>query len=155
MPSIHIKGLPAPRADKDFEPLIEQSFKITREQSDGSLAPIGELVASQADAEQLLRKIGYPADMVKFHVGWFQDTVPRAAAQIGPIAILRLDGDLYESYMVALDHLWDHVVTGGFVIIDDWVFKGCREAVTEFFAKRNVRSYLNSADATVKYVQKC
>jgi O-methyltransferase len=110
--------------------------------------------STQSDAETLLNKIGYPANNVKFHVGWFQNTVPESAKSIGKIAILRIDGDLYESYRVALDHLWDHVVPGGFVIFDDWVYKGCRDAVSEFFRERSIKSYISYSDATVRYIQK-
>lgn len=148
------QGLPAPRADKDFDEMVGDTFKITREQADGSLKPIGALLSEQCDVEVLLAKVGYPRGEVQLHAGWFQDTVPVAAPKIGPIAILRLDGDLYESYMIALDHLWDSVVGGGFVIFDDWVYRGCRDAVNEFFNKRGLREYICYADATVRYVRK-
>jgi hypothetical protein len=148
------QGLPAPRADKDFDSYVAETFKITREQSDGSLKPIGALLSEQSDVEVVLEKVGYPRDHVHLHAGWFQDTVPVVGPKIGPIAILRLDGDLYESYLIALDHLWDQVVIGGFVIFDDWVYKGCRDAVTEFFAKRGLHEYICYADATVRYVRK-
>ena len=148
------QGLPAPRADKDFDEMVGETFKITREQADGSLIPIGALLSEQSDVEVLLAKVGYPRGEVQLHAGWFQDTVPVAAPTIGPIAILRLDGDLYESYMIALDHLWDNVVVGGFVIFDDWVYKGCRDAVREFFNKRGLHEYICYADATVRYIRK-
>jgi hypothetical protein len=148
------QGLPAPRADKDFDEMVGEAFKITREQADGSLKPIGSLLSEQSDVEVLLAKVGYPRSEVRLHAGWFQDTVPVAAPKIGPIAILRLDGDLYESYMIALDHLWDNVVVGGFVIFDDWVYRGCRDAVREFFNKRGLHEYICYADATVRYLRK-
>ena len=147
------QGLPAPRADKDFDEMVGDTFKITREQADGSLKPIGALLSEQSDVEVLLAKVGYPRSEVQLHAGWFQDTVQVVAPKIGPIAILRLDGDLYESYMIALDHLWDNVAVGGFVIFDDWVYRGCRDAVNEFFNKRGLREYVCYADATVRYVR--
>lgn len=148
------QGLPAPRADKDFDEMVASTFNITREKSDGSLAPIGSLLSAQADVEGLLSRVGYPSDMIRLHAGWFQDTVPVAAQGIESIAILRLDGDLYDSYMIGLDHLWDKVVVGGFVIFDDWVYRGCRDAVTEFFDKRARHEFICYADATVRYVRK-
>lgn len=75
-----------------------------------------------------------------YHEGWFQDTLPRLS-DFPPIALLRLDGDLYESTMVCLRYLYPLVVTGGIVIIDDYALAGCRKAVHE---------YLNDAQITVE-----
>ncbi len=63
------------------------------------------------------------------HEGWFEDTVP--AAQIGQIALLRLDGDLYESTKVCVQHLFPKLSVGGWCIVDDWNLDGCRAAIAE------------------------
>jgi len=65
--------------------------------------------------------------------GWFEETIPEEAKNIGPIALLRLDGDLYYSTYVALEHLYPKVIKGGIVIIDDYALPGCRAAVLEYF----------------------
>ena len=52
-------------------------------------------------------------------------------ADIGPIAALRLDGDLYASTKVCVDVLVPKVSKGGWVIVDDYHLSGCRQAVTE------------------------
>jgi O-methyltransferase len=76
---------------------------------------------------------------VVIHKGWFQDTVPTAAESVGPIALLRIDGDWYESTKTCLDYLYDQVIDGGFVIIDDYgTFVGCAKAVDEFLESRGV-----------------
>lgn len=68
---------------------------------------------------------------VKFLKGWFKDTLP--TAPIEKLALLRLDGDLYESTMDALNNLYDKVSPGGFVIVDDYGdFEPCKRAVDEF-----------------------
>lgn len=62
--------------------------------------------------------------------GWFENTV------IGfehDISLLRLDGDLYNSTYVCLEHLFPKVIKGGVVIIDDWQLQGCREACIDYF----------------------
>lgn len=64
-------------------------------------------------------------------VGWFEETLPEF---IGPAtALLRLDGDLYNSTFVCLKHLFPNVIDGGVVIIDDWQLPGCREACIDYF----------------------
>ena len=60
------------------------------------------------------------------------------AADIDLIAILRLDGDWYASTKVCLEHLFDRVVPGGFIVIDDFgAYEGCRSATEEFFEMRS------------------
>lgn len=68
-----------------------------------------------------------------YHKGWFQHVLPVVANSIEKIAVLRLDGDLYESTKVCLEYLYSKVVKGGFVIIDDYgSLTGCRRAVHEY-----------------------
>lgn len=86
---------------------------------------------SSCSAEQVaenLRKWGCVGDF-QYHEGWFQDTVPDFAE---PIALLRLDGDLYESTMVCLEYLYPLVALGGLVVIDDYALGGCATAVNEY-----------------------
>lgn len=66
--------------------------------------------------------------------GWFEETVPERANLFDQIAILRLDGDLYNSTWVCLQHLFPKVIQGGAVLIDDWELPGCRAACDEYFA---------------------
>lgn len=69
-------------------------------------------------------------EQVRFLPGWFRDTLP--GAPIDRLAVLRLDGDLYESTMDALASLYPKLSVGGYVIIDDYLVPGCREAVDAF-----------------------
>ena len=64
--------------------------------------------------------IGYLEKFIHYHVGWFQNNLPADHDDIGLIAILRLDGDWYASTKICLDYLFDKVVKGGVVIIDDY-----------------------------------
>lgn len=63
--------------------------------------------------------------------GWFENTLP--TFKCPPIAILRLDSDLYNSTYVCLKYLYPKVIKGGIIIIDDWALPGCREAVQDYF----------------------
>lgn len=75
---------------------------------------------------------GFEAERFVFHPGLFADTVPNAMQFIQKIAILRLDGDLYESTKDAMQ-LYPKLVKGGFLIIDDYALTGCRRAINEYF----------------------
>ncbi|MCA9353786.1 class I SAM-dependent methyltransferase [Candidatus Nomurabacteria bacterium] len=69
--------------------------------------------------------------------GYFENTLPVWKEKIGPIAILRMDGDFYSSTTDILENLYDQVSPGGYVVIDDWHdFNGCRKAIYDFFSKR-------------------
>jgi O-methyltransferase len=66
--------------------------------------------------------------------GWFNETLPRFTPP-SEIAVLRLDGDWYDSTRVCLDNLYPHVAPGGIVVIDDYYnWEGCARAVNEFLA---------------------
>ena len=72
-------------------------------------------------------------DNVKFLKGWFKDTLPTAPIQ--SLAIMRLDGDFYDSTMDALRNLYHKLSPGGYVIIDDYGeanWTNCKQAVDEF-----------------------
>jgi O-methyltransferase len=104
------------------------------------LVPIGAAVAPRETAESLFYDVlQVDRERVAIHEGWFQDTIPEAARSIDSLAILRLDGDWYESTKVCLEGLYDLVADDGFVIIDDYgCFVGCGQAVDEFFARRGL-----------------
>ena len=91
-----------------------------------------ELAVSREVVEHNFAKYGLLDDRVTFLEGWFKDTLP--CAPITDIALLRLDGDMYESTMDALKSLYSKVSPGGFVIIDDYGLPEdtCRRAVHDF-----------------------
>ena len=91
-------------------------------------------------------------ERVRFLKGWFKDTLP--GAPIEQIAVLRADGDYYESTMDVLTALYDKLSVGGFVIIDDyaedaWTY--CRKAVDEFRAGRGITDELVPVDLRCWY----
>ena len=84
-------------------------------------------------------------DRVVFLPGWFADTLP--TAPIGPLAILRIDADLYQSTKEVLESLYAKVAPGGFIIVDDYgSFPGCRQAVDEFRERHGICDPLKRID---------
>jgi hypothetical protein len=89
---------------------------------------LSRVTAAFADA-------GYPVDdhRVRLVQGLFEETLHPA----GPIAFAHLDGDWYESTMVALQRVVPHLSVGGVLMVDDYhSWSGCARAVDEFFAER-------------------
>ncbi|MCP3759032.1 TylF/MycF family methyltransferase [Streptomyces sp. TBY4] len=89
-------------------------------------------------------RYGLLDDQVRFLPGWFKDTLPTAPVE--QLAVLRLDGDLYESTLDALDNLYPKLSTGGFVVIDDYFIPACRKAVDEFREKHGITDEVEAID---------
>lgn len=92
-----------------------------------------------------LGKFKLPEDRLEFVQGWFENTVPATRDQIQKLAILRIDGDWYESTKVCLEGLFEKVQPGGVVIIDDYdSCIGAKRAVDEFVAANDLKVTLCS-----------
>ena len=90
---------------------------------------------------------------VKFLPGWFADTLP--TAPIERLAILRLDGDMYDSTNVALEALYPKVSKGGYVIVDDYAsVRGCKAAVDDFRTRHHVQDEMYPIDGSGTFWRK-
>ncbi|MBX9783545.1 MAG: TylF/MycF family methyltransferase [Chitinophagaceae bacterium] len=137
-----------PDSRYDDEQLVKEIKKITssdKNEFKGELKPLtgiydkwgghGTLNESKILLEE---KIKYPGHQLFYVKGWFQDTVPVWKDQIDEIAVLRLDGDWYESTKVCMEGLYPKLVKGGICIIDDYGYnKGCSKAVHEYLDAHN------------------
>ena len=95
--------------------------------------PFGVSACSLDQVKANMKTWGIPDELLVYHPGWFADTVPQwTGYKRREIAVLRLDGDLYDSTKVCLEHLEPLVSDGGCVIIDDFNLAGCRKAVLEY-----------------------
>ena len=69
--------------------------------------------------------------------GPFSSTTPKFQQKI---SLLHLDCDLYESYLVCLDNLYDNVINNGVIVFDEYYshkYPGARIAVNEFFSDKS------------------
>jgi hypothetical protein len=108
----------------------------------------GTCAAPMESLDQLCRKMGV-RDLVEPVQGLFEQTLPVNRGRFGPIALLHMDGDWYSSTRDILENLFDQVVPGGRIQIDDYGFwEGCERAVTEFEAKRQLHFTLHDIDET-------
>lgn len=98
-------------------------------------------------------RYGLLDDQVRFLPGWFRDTLPNAPME--RLAVLRLDGDLYESTIVALRSLYPKLSVGGYVIIDDYgAVPACKMAVHDFREEQGIKEELVSIDWTGVFWQR-
>lgn len=111
-------GLPPP--DEEKYPLDKGDTHHTR--ADLAVG-LDEVKANFARFELL-------SDRVVFIKGFFEESLP--TAPIGNLALLRLDGDMYGSTITVLEQLYHKLSVGGFLILDDWLLSGARQALLDF-----------------------
>jgi hypothetical protein len=105
------------------------------------------LAASADDVRKNMGSTGYPSELCSYVIGPVEETLPRVLP--GPIALLRLDTDWYESTAHELEHLFPLIVPGGVLIIDDYGhWRGARRAVDEYLARRGVALLFARTDYT-------
>jgi O-methyltransferase len=126
------EGLPVPSLPQD-------------EGHDFSAAKAPILAISLEEVQENFRRYNLLDDRVSFLKGWFSDTLPHAP--IEQLALLRLDGDLYESTMDGLNALYHKVAPGGFIIVDDYGdFEPCRRAINEFRSTHGISEPIEPID---------
>lgn len=132
------QGLPAPRAKQDEHMVLHE---------DTTLAVSREQVAAA------FRRYGCLDERVRFVEGWFSQSLP--ALQGHRWAVIRLDGDMYESTMDALENLYGDLSPGGFAIIDDYfAFDECKAAVQDYRARVGSTEDLVDIDGTGAFWRK-
>ncbi len=91
-------------------------------------------------------------DNVRFVQGWFKDTLPELRGHVW--ALIRLDGDMYESTMDALTHLYPGLAPGGYLVIDDYMIDACRQAVHDYRKAHAIDEPIQTIDWTGAYWQR-
>ncbi len=114
---------------------------------------INELSVSLETVRKNFEKFDLLADNVMFLKGWFSETLP--GAPIDRLALLRLDGDMYESTIDALTNLYPKLVSGGYLIVDDWgAVPACRKAVRDYREANGIGEEIVEVDWTGVYWRK-
>lgn len=136
------EGLPTPDEDK-----------YKHDKGDTHYVFHKELAVSIDDVKRNFAKYDLLDEQVQFLKGWFKDTLPHAP--IEKLAVLRLDGDMYESTMDALNSLYHKVTPGGYVIVDDWgAVAACKQAILDFRAAHNITDEIIPIDTLGVYWKK-
>jgi hypothetical protein len=86
-----------------------------------------------------------------WHPGWFQETIKSAPFHI---SVLRIDCDWYTSVKFCLDKLYEKVLPGGYVIIDDYsAYDGAAIATHEFLGRRRLSHRLHVVNGEKEFQQ--
>jgi hypothetical protein len=114
----------------------------------------GTCAAPVESLREVCRKLGVEP-LVEPVRGFFAQTLPATRKRIGPIAFLHMDGDWYESTRQELDNLYEQVVPGGRIQIDDYGhWEGCRRAVEDFQREAGIQFELHAIDAAGVWLEK-
>ena len=112
---------------------------------------VNNFSVSRERVEHAFQSFGLLDDQVAFVPGWFHESL--LPAPIEKLALIRLDGDYYESTAPCLQALYPKLSPGGFVFIDDYHAPnlGVRQAVDEFRAAHSISAPLVQIDAQSVY----
>jgi O-methyltransferase len=93
-------------------------------------------------------------DRVQFLVGWFKDTLPTAPVET--LSLMRLDGDMYESTVQAIEPLYPKLSVGGFCIVDDFGSHASQagQAIHDYRKKHNITDEIIDIDGFGAYWRK-
>jgi hypothetical protein len=157
---IFMRGILATYGVKDRRVFVADSFEglpkpdASKYPSDrgSTLHEHSILAVSLEQVQQNFRRYGLLDDQVVFLKGWFKDTLPKAP--IEKLAVLRLDGDLYESTYDALTNLYPKLSVGGYCIIDDYSIPTCKKAVEDYRKQHGIESDLRQIDRSSRYWRK-
>jgi Macrocin-O-methyltransferase (TylF) len=110
------------------------------------------LVVPLEEVRDNFSRYGLLDEQVRFLEGWFKDTL--AEAPVERLALLRLDGDMYESTIQTLDAMYWKLEPNGFIIVDDYILPACRAAVDDFRASHGITAELELVDGAAVYWRK-
>lgn len=134
------QGLPPPDASKYPLDKGDEHYKYP------------ELAISLDRVRANFERYGLLDDQVRFLKGWFRDTLP--VAPIQRLAVVRLDGDLYESTMDGLVHLYPKLSVGGYLIVDDYgCIPACKAAVHDYRQAHGITDEIRPIDWAGVYWQ--
>ena len=102
-----------------------------------------------ADTSFILANIEkYHARNIKIIKGFFDVTL--SSLDISSLALLRLDCDSYSSTREVLEILYPKVVSGGYIIFDDFLIPASRAAMNEYFGCNDYIVYWPHAHVSVR-----
>lgn len=133
-----------------FEGLPKPDEKYIHDKGDTHYS-VPVLAVSLEEVQSNFERYGL-LENVTFLKGWFKDTLPTLKNEF---SFIRLDGDMYESTINALDNLYPKLSIGGYCIIDDYgIVKGCNHAVTDYRNTHGITDELIPIDGSGVYWKK-
>jgi hypothetical protein len=112
-----------------LEPIADRQHSFPSDQVDHCFSsPLSECIKT-------LKKFNCYDERIHIIEGWFKNTTVNFDQKI---AVLRFDGDTYSAALEVLTNMYDNVVDGGIVILDDSCIYETMEATEKFLIDRNI-----------------
>ena len=121
------EGFPKPSEHQIGGKVVEEGYFLDKWHSDPD------------EAKKFLCESGYKAENITMVKGFFENSLHQYKGK--QIALLHLDCDLYISYQVCLNTLYDKIPSGGILALDEYRDKywpGATKAIKEFFVQRKL-----------------
>lgn len=148
------KGMPTPDDSVDISYTNQLASQILAGDSGNKSKSLVWAIGSKEEVAMNLSTTGFDMNNLELIEGQVEDTIP-AMGIPEEICVLRLDTDWYSSTLHELKYLYPRVVTGGFIIIDDYGhWQGARKATDEYLKTMIPTPYLHRVDYTCRVMQK-
>jgi hypothetical protein len=118
-----------------------------------SMGRLREFLGSREQTCRILQRIGFPTSELHLVAGLIEDTLP--TVETFPVALLHIDCNFHDAVRTCLEVLYDRVVSGGYVVLNDYGrYAGCKKAVDEFALSRCIALDLVQIDSDAYYFRK-
>jgi len=154
--TIFMRGVLKAYGDRDRKVWVADSFEglppVDRRKDSMNYSE-GDMAVSLEEVRENFARYGLLDDRVQFLKGFFNHTLP--TAPIGKLAILRVDADLYQSTMDALNSLYPKLSIGGYAIFDDYVQEpAVKRAIDEYRTSHGITEPIRQIDGQAVYWQR-
>jgi O-methyltransferase len=99
------------------------------------LVSSGVTAHRKTDVENIITEWGFPLNEIRLIEGWVQHAMAKEENLPEKVAILRLDMDMHDPTLFALEKLWPRMPVGAVLIVDDWPLKGVQVALQTYFSR--------------------
>lgn len=112
------------------------------------------LEVSQEEVQANVARFVSLDDNVRFEKGYFSESLPKVRKELQDdnrqLAVLRGDGDMYESYMDILYNLYEFVPVGGYFICDDCPgIPVAQQAIEDFRQHNNITDPMSKVEGSI------
>jgi O-methyltransferase len=100
----------------------------------------------EARVREVFRKIEWADERLHITPGWFSSTL--ATVETGPLTLLHIDADFYDSTMLPLQQFYPLLVKGGLLIVDDYGHWPGAKAACDEYLQGDPGNELHAGDPT-------
>ncbi len=129
------------------------AYPAPGDRDEAGMAGLGQFVGSREQTRRILERLRFPASESHLVAGFIEETLPRVEAF--PVALLHIDCNFHDPVRTCLDVLYDRILPGGYVVLNDYGrYAGCKSAVDDFARDRGLVMNLIQIDNDAYYFRK-